>query len=139
MYIRIFFFICYNEVKCQSFTFKKRNLKSWELNFRYVMQNETSRPVSAKCNKWLLICALLTNCYIYFFSLSPVKDDRKKGADNGIFLVNMKEKTMQDDEEYEPYDNRVVEHPTTWVLFFYNYYLCDEMLCNNYILTVMIS
>ncbi|KAI8430530.1 hypothetical protein MSG28_000767 [Choristoneura fumiferana] len=47
-------------------------------------------------------------------SLSPVKDDKKKrGMDNGIFLVNMKEKNMQEVEEYEPYDNRVVEHPTT--------------------------
>lgn len=33
--------------------------------------------------------------------------------DKGIFLVNMKEKNMQEVEEYEPYDNRVVEHPTT--------------------------
>ncbi|XP_049885092.1 proton-coupled amino acid transporter-like protein CG1139 [Pectinophora gossypiella] len=47
-------------------------------------------------------------------SLSPVKDEKKKaGADKGIFLVNMKEKNMQEVEEYEPYDNRVVEHPTT--------------------------
>ncbi|CAG4983936.1 unnamed protein product [Parnassius apollo] len=47
-------------------------------------------------------------------SLSPVKDEKKKqGADKGIFLVNMKEKDLQEVEEYEPYDNRVVEHPTT--------------------------
>ncbi|XP_063633178.1 proton-coupled amino acid transporter-like protein CG1139 [Cydia splendana] len=47
-------------------------------------------------------------------SLSPVKDEKKKrGNDKGIFLVNMKEKNMQDVEEYEPYDNRVVDHPTT--------------------------
>lgn len=47
------------------------------------------------------------------YSLSPVKDEKKKGVDKGIFLVNMKEKNMQEVEEYEPYDNRVVEHPTT--------------------------
>ncbi|CAB3258851.1 unnamed protein product [Arctia plantaginis] len=46
-------------------------------------------------------------------SLSPVKDEKKRPGDNGIFLVNMKQKDMQDTEEYEPYDNRVVEHPTT--------------------------
>ncbi|XP_052752574.1 proton-coupled amino acid transporter-like protein CG1139 [Galleria mellonella] len=47
-------------------------------------------------------------------SLSPVKDEKKRpGADKGIFLVNMKEKNIQEVEEYEPYDNRVVEHPTT--------------------------
>ncbi|XP_026331886.1 proton-coupled amino acid transporter-like protein CG1139 [Hyposmocoma kahamanoa] len=44
-------------------------------------------------------------------SLSPVKDEKKKGGDKGIFLVNMNEK--QEVEEYEPYANRVVEHPTT--------------------------
>ncbi|KAI5644817.1 transmembrane amino acid transporter protein domain-containing protein [Phthorimaea operculella] len=46
-------------------------------------------------------------------SLSPVKDDKKRPGDKGIYLVNMKEKNMQDVEEYEPYDNRVVDHPTT--------------------------
>ncbi|XP_050361169.1 proton-coupled amino acid transporter-like protein CG1139 [Nymphalis io] len=46
-------------------------------------------------------------------SLSPVKDEKKKPGDKGIFLVNMKEKNLQEVEEYEPYDNRVVEHPTT--------------------------
>ncbi|KAG7313227.1 hypothetical protein JYU34_000326 [Plutella xylostella] len=45
-------------------------------------------------------------------SLSPVKDEKRPGADKGIFLVNMKEKDMQE-EEYEPYDNREVDHPTT--------------------------
>lgn len=48
---------------------------------------------------------------MFYFSLSPVKDEKKKGGDKGIFLVNMNEK--QEVEEYEPYDNRVVEHPTT--------------------------
>ncbi|KAM3968643.1 proton-coupled amino acid transporter-like protein acs [Aphomia sociella] len=47
-------------------------------------------------------------------SLSPVKDEKKRpGGDKGIFLINMKEKNLQEVEEYEPYDNRVVEHPTT--------------------------
>ncbi|XP_068627000.1 proton-coupled amino acid transporter-like protein CG1139 [Battus philenor] len=48
-------------------------------------------------------------------SLSPVKDEKKspKGADKGIFLVNMNDKNSQEVEEYEPYDNRVVDHPTT--------------------------
>ncbi|XP_063837582.1 proton-coupled amino acid transporter-like protein CG1139 [Ostrinia nubilalis] len=46
-------------------------------------------------------------------SLSPVKDEKiKPGPDKGIFLVNMKDKGVVE-EEYEPYDNRVVEHPTT--------------------------
>lgn len=49
----------------------------------------------------------------FFFSLSPVKDEKKRPGDKGIFLVNMKEKNQQEVEEYEPYDNRVVEHPTT--------------------------
>ncbi|CAG9558573.1 unnamed protein product [Danaus chrysippus] len=47
------------------------------------------------------------------FSLSPVKDEKKRPGDKGIFLVNMKEKNLQEVEEYEPYDNRVVDHPTT--------------------------
>ncbi|XP_026741977.1 proton-coupled amino acid transporter-like protein CG1139 [Trichoplusia ni] len=46
-------------------------------------------------------------------SLSPVKDEKKRPGDKGIFLVNMKEKNIPEVEEYEPYDNRVVEHPTT--------------------------
>ncbi|XP_028038468.1 proton-coupled amino acid transporter-like protein CG1139 [Bombyx mandarina] len=46
-------------------------------------------------------------------SLSPVKDEKKKPGDKSIFLVNMKEKDLQEVEEYEPYDNRVVDHPTT--------------------------
>ncbi|XP_039763395.1 proton-coupled amino acid transporter-like protein CG1139 [Pararge aegeria] len=46
-------------------------------------------------------------------SLSPVKDVKKKPGDKSIFLVNMKEKDLQEVEEYEPYDNRVVDHPTT--------------------------
>ncbi|XP_041987846.1 proton-coupled amino acid transporter-like protein CG1139 [Aricia agestis] len=46
-------------------------------------------------------------------SLSPVKDDKKGRKDKGIFLVNMKEKNIEEVEEYEPYDNRVVDHPTT--------------------------
>ncbi|CAG4977882.1 unnamed protein product [Colias eurytheme] len=46
-------------------------------------------------------------------SLSPVKDEKKKPGDKGIYLVNMNEKNLQEVEEYEPYDNRVVEHPTT--------------------------
>ncbi|KAL0852427.1 hypothetical protein ABMA28_000611 [Loxostege sticticalis] len=47
-------------------------------------------------------------------SLSPVKDDKKKpGPDKGIFLVNMQGEKGIVEEEYEPYDNRVVEHPTT--------------------------
>ncbi|CAH2261384.1 jg16949, partial [Pararge aegeria aegeria] len=45
--------------------------------------------------------------------LSPVKDVKKKPGDKSIFLVNMKEKDLQEVEEYEPYDNRVVDHPTT--------------------------
>nr|XP_034839393.1 proton-coupled amino acid transporter-like protein CG1139 isoform X2 [Maniola hyperantus] len=45
--------------------------------------------------------------------LSPVKDEKKKPGDKGIYLVNMKEKNLQEVEEYEPYDNRVVDHPTT--------------------------
>lgn len=57
-----------------------------------------------------------------YFSLSPVKDEKKKGSDKGIFLVNMNEK--QEVEEYEPYANRVVEHPTTWVLS--NSVLCHK-------------
>ncbi|VVC86281.1 unnamed protein product, partial [Leptidea sinapis] len=46
-------------------------------------------------------------------SLSPVQDGKKGPGDKGIFLVNMNEKNQQDVEEYEPYDNRVVDHPTT--------------------------
>lgn len=46
-------------------------------------------------------------------SLSPVKDEKKRPGDKSIFLVNMNEKTIPEVEEYEPYDNRVVEHPTT--------------------------
>ncbi|KOB76941.1 Amino acid transporter, partial [Operophtera brumata] len=46
-------------------------------------------------------------------SLSPVKDEKKRPGDKGIYLVNMKEKNLTDVEEYEPYDNRVVDHPTT--------------------------
>ncbi|XP_023942840.1 proton-coupled amino acid transporter-like protein CG1139 [Bicyclus anynana] len=46
-------------------------------------------------------------------SLSPVKDAKKQPGDKGIYLVNMREKDLQDVEEYEPYDNRVVDHPTT--------------------------
>ncbi|KAG6459379.1 proton-coupled amino acid transporter-like protein CG1139 [Manduca sexta] len=46
-------------------------------------------------------------------SLSPVKDEKKRPGDAGIFMVNMKEKNLQEVEEYEPYDNRVVAHPTT--------------------------
>lgn len=42
-----------------------------------------------------------------------MKDEKKRPGDNGIFLVNLKQKDMQDTEEYEPYDNRVVGHPTT--------------------------
>ncbi|KAL4717618.1 hypothetical protein ACJJTC_000767 [Scirpophaga incertulas] len=46
-------------------------------------------------------------------SLSPVKDEKlRPGPDKGIFLVNMKEKNVPE-EEYEPYDNRDVQHPTT--------------------------
>ncbi|XP_075991574.1 proton-coupled amino acid transporter-like protein acs [Anticarsia gemmatalis] len=46
-------------------------------------------------------------------SLSPVKDEKKSPGDKGIFLVNLREKNMPEIEEYEPYDNRVVDHPTT--------------------------
>ncbi|CAH0703678.1 unnamed protein product [Spodoptera exigua] len=46
-------------------------------------------------------------------SLSPVKDEKKRPGDKSIFLVNMKEKNIPEVEEYEPYDNRVVDHPTT--------------------------
>ncbi|XP_013162337.1 PREDICTED: proton-coupled amino acid transporter 1 [Papilio xuthus] len=47
-------------------------------------------------------------------SLAPMKEEKKPpGADKGIFLVNMKEKNVQEVEEYEPYENRVVDHPTT--------------------------
>lgn len=42
-----------------------------------------------------------------------MKDEKKRPGDKGIFLVNMKEKNIPEVEEYEPYDNRVVEHPTT--------------------------
>ncbi|XP_045531065.1 proton-coupled amino acid transporter-like protein CG1139 isoform X1 [Pieris brassicae] len=45
-------------------------------------------------------------------SLSPVKDEKKGSGDKGIFLVNLNEMN-QEVEEYEPYDNRVVDHPTT--------------------------
>lgn len=45
-------------------------------------------------------------------SLSPVKDEKKGSPDNAIFMVNIKQ-DPQETEEYEPYDNRVVEHPTT--------------------------
>lgn len=36
----------------------------------------------------------------------------KRPGDNGIFLVNMKEKNLTEVEEYEPYENRTVDHPT---------------------------
>ncbi|XP_053623801.1 proton-coupled amino acid transporter-like protein CG1139 [Plodia interpunctella] len=45
-------------------------------------------------------------------SLSPVKDEKAPGADKGIFLISM-DKDGQETEEYEPYENRVVDHPTT--------------------------
>ncbi|CAK1554003.1 unnamed protein product [Leptosia nina] len=46
-------------------------------------------------------------------SLSPVKDEKKNPADKGIFLVDMNDRDLKEVEEYEPYDNRVVERPTT--------------------------
>lgn len=64
---------------------------------------------------WFLFNILCVFCLcflLFFLSLSPVKDEKRPGADKGIFLVNMKEKDMQE-EEYEPYDNREVDHPTT--------------------------
>lgn len=43
-----------------------------------------------------------------------MKEEKKApGADKGIFLVSMTEKNAQEVEEYEPYENRVVDHPTT--------------------------
>ncbi|KAJ0183608.1 hypothetical protein K1T71_000031 [Dendrolimus kikuchii] len=46
-------------------------------------------------------------------SSSPVKDEKIKPGDISLYVRNMTEKSLPDAEEYEPYDNRVVEHPTT--------------------------
>ncbi|XP_045784934.1 proton-coupled amino acid transporter-like protein CG1139 isoform X1 [Maniola jurtina] len=46
-------------------------------------------------------------------SLSPVKDEKKKPGDKSIFLVNLNENNLDQIENYEPYDHRVIGHPTT--------------------------
>lgn len=46
-------------------------------------------------------------------SLSPIPDEKAKPGEVSLYLRNMSEKSLQETDDYEPYENRVVEHPTT--------------------------